>query len=94
MKVTDPEFVDGLFPQVIQAISEPNVQNLFTVEQKQAIMDAIGVSVEEISDTHVRVIFLFMIMDVDATDENTPKINIGFDLKALKALEALTDKLA
>ena len=89
MKVTNPELVDSLFPSVLQAISEPNVQNFLTLEQKQAVLDAVGCSLEEISDAHVRVTFLCMVLDVDATDENNPSISISFDLNALAKL---TDK--
>lgn len=82
----DPKFIDGMFDAVMAGISKPEISHLISQEQKAAVLEALNVHIEEVSDTVVKMTYLFMIITVDMTNEGNPNISMSFDMNALLAL--------
>lgn len=78
------ELRDILFDSIVNSLQEESLRKLVKPAQKQAVLDALETSVEEIDNNHVRMTFLFLTLDLDLTDETNPKMNMSFDLAKLK----------
>lgn len=73
------DLVETIFPQFMQAFVEyPEVLNTLTIQEKKAVLDALGLSVQ-VEDTKIVVQLLFLTVTVDIA--STPvKLNYSIDL--------------
>ena len=78
--------VDAMFPALFKVLTEKSVQSILTTEQKRAILEAVDAHVEKVDDTHFRIGMLFVVLDVDSSDPDNPKMGINFDMSALLKL--------
>ena len=74
------EIVEALFPGLANLIVDPNIQAVLTIDHKRRILQALDVTAEQLSDTHVRLSILMLNLDVDISDSSNPKINVSINL--------------
>lgn len=80
------DMVTSMFPTFIELLTNQAIVDVLTVDQKRKILEGLDVHVEEIDDSHIRLGMLFVVLDVDISDPENPKLNMSMDLNALMKL--------